>query len=1008
MKKLLLPFLGALGITSLLQAQTDVINITNSGGADKIGVGTGSGTPLSSFDVFGSYGQKVTALAANITLDITHNTVVCNPTAGSFIVTLPAASGCAGRVYVIKRDASVTANTVTVAGGATIDGAASFVLNSPNQVIEVFSNGTEWKSRVGGLSGLSTLIPGNDIDFGTSSSPNSIDIEPILNSVHTITAPASNNLNLNPAPSGTYKVTVNTNSSGTTGVNEVFGVYDGSGLGTAKFYLTPSGRAVANDWYYSAGNTGWFNSAYGGGWYMNDNTAVKSYGSKDVRLVDNATTLVVDGLTSGGTYNSAASAATANIMYVNNSTGKVYSLPTINSGTLVTGATGIPSWAASTGTGVQGYWTRSGTTLYNTNQGDNVGIGTTGPLAPLDVNGISLFRSGSSSTGTGLTYQMRFGYANTDQYQNYIRTRHNAGVTVNNAFDFYTSDGTAAGVWPTNAVFGMTINGGNVGIGSLSPDHLLTLTKTHASATTYDMLKANFDANWGLRLVQNYVGAGDIKYELKQVYSGTTYDVLAFKTGNVGVGNTSPGAKFDVTGTAAVDYLRVDPQDITNEGGELQLIGAGVNGTLQVDNFAGNLRIHTLAAGKVFNILGGSGIQVNALGGSGNRLIQTDNNGLLSVSSYDPSAIHTGTGTANYLARWTSATNLGIGVTFDNGTNVGIGTNAPVDKLDIRDAMSVNEIKFRNVGGGDDSDPYRLRKYRSSSNVNELRLDLNDDADERFTIYGNSCVGSGCGEYSTNLYHWFRSDGNAYHSGNLNVGGTIYPGNSSTYLNVNGLEHPSGRIYLAGNLHIDSYGGNAIYMNHYSANNMYMVTGGGRVGVNTAGPGALFHVNGNTGPTHAIIGAGGSYYTDWVGGWGGGLASWDLCIASMKYTGLTARSDIRLKKEITSLETMNALDFINKLKPVSYRWIDERLPQHLNYGLIAQEVEKLMPDLVDTGIDSLQSKGLHYMDLIAILIQGMKEQQKEIERLKSSNSNSAEIAELKKMLLELEKKVNNK
>ena len=43
-----------------------------------------------------------------------------------------------------------------------------------------------------------------------------------------------------------------------------------------------------------------------------------------------------------------------------------------------------------------------------------------------------------------------------------------------------------------------------------------------------------------------------------------------------------------------------------NEGGEIQLVGAGTNGTVQLDNFIGHIRVHTLAAGKQFQVLGGS------------------------------------------------------------------------------------------------------------------------------------------------------------------------------------------------------------------------------------------------------------------------------------------------------------------------------------------------------------------------------------------------------------------
>ena len=89
-----------------------------------------------------------------------------------------------------------------------------------------------------------------------------------------------------------------------------------------------------------------------------------------------------------------------------------------------------------------------------------------------------------------------------------------------------------------------------LGIGTTAPDSHIQATKTHSSGTTLNMFKTSFDTNWGLRLVQNYVGAGDIKYEWKQTYSGTEYEVLAFKTGNVGIGTTAPNYKAHIVKTA--------------------------------------------------------------------------------------------------------------------------------------------------------------------------------------------------------------------------------------------------------------------------------------------------------------------------------------------------------------------------------------------------------------------------------------------------------------------------
>ena len=60
-------------------------------------------------------------------------------------------------------------------------------------------------------------------------------------------------------------------------------------------------------------------------------------------------------------------------------------------------------------------------------------------------------------------------------------------------------------------------------------------------------------------------------------------------------------------------------------------------------------------------------------------------------------------------------------------------------------------------------------------------------------------------------------------------------------------------------------------------------------------------------------------------------------------------------------------------------------------GLIAQEVEEIVPELVFTNpVDGF--KGVHYEKTVALLIEGMKEQQSKLDEL------SQEIIELKKLL----------
>jgi hypothetical protein len=113
---------------------------------------------------------------------------------------------------------------------------------------------------------------------------------------------------------------------------------------------------------------------------------------------------------------------------------------------------------------------------------------------------------------------------------------------------------------------------------------------------------------------------------------------------------------------------------------------------------------------------------------------------------------------------------------------------------------SVTEIAFRNADGGDDSDPYRMRKVQSSPNYNWLELQLNDDADESFRIYGNSCNGYGCATYSSNLYHLFNVSGNAYHAGSLGIG-TITP---NAKLDIFGASPNTSNLILSAN-YIDKH-----------------------------------------------------------------------------------------------------------------------------------------------------------------------------------------------------------
>ena len=91
-------------------------------------------------------------------------------------------------------------------------------------------------------------------------------------------------------------------------------------------------------------------------------------------------------------------------------------------------------------------------------------------------------------------------------------------------------------------------------------------------------------------------------------------------------------------------------------------------------------------------------------------------------------------------------------------------------------------------------------------------------------------------------------------------------------------------------------------------------------------------------------------------------------------SGANNCSDIRLKKDIKPLKS--ALSTLGKLQGKSYRWKDNNEP---DIGLIAQELEKVIPELVKT--DNKGYKSIVYQKLTAVLIEAVKEQQQEINNL---------------------------
>ena len=99
------------------------------------------------------------------------------------------------------------------------------------------------------------------------------------------------------------------------------------------------------------------------------------------------------------------------------------------------------------------------------------------------------------------------------------------------------------------------------------------------------------------------------------------------------------------------------------------------------------------------------------------------------------------------------------------------------------------------------------------------------------------------------------------------------------------------------------------------------------------------------------------------------------CGGQVSATDFNSTSDINLKKNIEKIE--NPLDKLSEISGVTFQWIEN---DKQSGGVIAQDVEKVMPELVGQIEDH---KSVNYNGLIGLLVECVKEQQKQIDELKS-------------------------
>lgn len=308
----------------------------------------------------------------------------------------------------------------------------------------------------------------------------------------------------------------------------------------------------------------------------------------------------------------------------------------------------------------------------------NVGIGTTSPVAPLEVyksqdSYIKVRNSGGNYSYLNLTGGTSSAYL----------IKNNIGSAINGAsagalytfveegYDFQHIENTHAR---------LTIkSGGNVGIGTSSPatklhvmgsNNMFTLENDNTASNQYTQmhLKAGTASNYIWTNNQNSSGFYGGSSALN-IYTGQNSPIAFFTNGNnermriegngnVGIGTASPAGFLDVSGA--------------NAGGNVSIY------------FRNQTGINTIGSGTTLNFPvynGTTGLQIAAM---------TSSKGGFNVGAYD-AMFSTGQSTS-YL-HFSGGSSRIPQVTINNIGNMGIGTTSPSEKLSVNGKIRAKEVK---------------------------------------------------------------------------------------------------------------------------------------------------------------------------------------------------------------------------------------------------------------------------------------------------------------------------
>jgi hypothetical protein len=330
--------------------------------------------------------------------------------------------------------------------------------------------------------------------------------------------------------------------------------------------------------------------------------------------------------------------------------------------------------------------------------GANVGIGTTAPGTKLDVNGTAKMTGFQLGTSTTAGYVLTADASGVGTWQaaagggggmggsgtaNYV-SKFTAGTTLGNSL--IQDNGTGVGINAApNASVKLYVAGGGIGL-----DNSQSIYFKNSTGTMFNALWAD---NTNKTRIRGFGGGFQVDD------SGGTQLFLVDNTGQTMIGSGTPGAKLDVVGTVKMTGFQLGTSATAgyvltanaSGVGTWQAAGGGGGGVTSVTasaplassggsapniSFTGTLGLGNGGTGGTTAVaartnLGLGNVAYTWPGANGSGVLTNNGSGTLSWAAAGGGM--GGSGTANYLARFTGSTTLGNSVIQDNGSKVGIG-----------------------------------------------------------------------------------------------------------------------------------------------------------------------------------------------------------------------------------------------------------------------------------------------------------------------------------------------